>query len=221
MKLKCDLHLHTNEDPKDFSLIKYNSKELIDYAAELGFQVLSITLHKRNCYRKELTDYARKKGILLISGCEAEIEGKHILLYNFTDNEFKQIKTIQDIKKFKREDNLVIAPHPYYFGKSCLRKKLEKHINIFDAIEYCHFYHRFFNFNKKAEETAGKYNKPLIGTSDSHKLWQINNTYSIINAKNQTIISVIKAIKENKTELKTKPLTIKQIIKTILFIFLE
>ncbi len=220
MELKCDLHLHTNEDPKD-KFITHSPQELIAHASKLGFNVLAITLHEKNCYKKELANYARKKGILLIPGCEANIEGKHVLLYNFTDDELKQIKTIQDIKKYKRKDNLVIAPHPYYFTKSCLREKLDSNIEAFDVIEYCHFYHKFFSFNKKAVDIAEKHNKPIIGTSDTHRLWQMGHTYSIIDAKDKNVKDIIQAIKQNKVQLRTKPLKTTIILQTIISLMLK
>lgn len=214
MKLKCDLHLHTNEDPKD-KFITHSPQELIDHASNLGFNVLAITLHEKNGYRKKLIDYAKTKDILLIPGCEANIEGKHVLLYNFSDEEIKKIKKIQDIKKFKKKNNLVIAPHSYYFTKSCLREKLDNNIEVFDAIEYCHFYHKFFSFNKKAVQMAKKYSKPLIGTSDCHRMWQMGHTYTLINSK-KTVKDIIQAIKQNKVQLKTKPLKTRIILQTII-----
>ncbi len=219
MELKCDLHLHTNEDPKD-KFIKHSPQELIDHASKLGFNVLAITLHEKNCYRKELVDYAKRKGILLIPGCEANIEGKHVLLYNFKDKEIKQIKKIQDIKKFKKKDNLAIAPHPYYFTKSCLREKLDENIELFDAIEYCHFYHKLFSFNKKAVHMAQKHSKPIIGTSDTHRLFQMGHTYTIVNSKN-TVKEVIQAIKQNKVKLETKPLKTTTMIQIMISLLLK
>jgi len=42
-KLKVDLHLHTQEDPKD--KVKYTAKQLIDEAWRQKFDVLAITNH--------------------------------------------------------------------------------------------------------------------------------------------------------------------------------
>lgn len=66
--LKTDLHLHTKEDPFDKDHITYSAKALIAHAAELNFDVISITNHNRVTYSKKLKDYAGSKGILLIPG---------------------------------------------------------------------------------------------------------------------------------------------------------
>ena len=64
--LKADLHIHTKEDPHDN--IGYSAKQLIDHAAKLNFDVISITNHDTSSYTEELAEYAKLKGILLIPG---------------------------------------------------------------------------------------------------------------------------------------------------------
>ena len=81
--LKIDLHTHCNEDPVD-RWIKHSAKELIDHAASLNFNVISITCHNKVVYSKGLNEYAKEKDILLIPGAERDIEGRHVLLYNFS-----------------------------------------------------------------------------------------------------------------------------------------
>lgn len=202
--LSAELHLHTKEDK--FDKINYSAKELIDYLSRLGREVISITGHDTLVYSDELKKYAETKNILLIPGCEIWIEKKHVVVLNWIGDPF-QIKTFEDLKKLKKENKevIVLAPHPFFGRGDCLKEDLEKNINLFDAIEYCHLYNNFINRNKKAIQIAKKYNKPIIGTSDAHHFFQINHTYTKINSK-KDIPSIIKAIKENKIELVTKPL---------------
>ena len=62
--LKAQLHIHTKEDPQDYRFVRYSAKELINRAAERGFDVLAITCHNRVVYNQELKDYAQKRNIL-------------------------------------------------------------------------------------------------------------------------------------------------------------
>ncbi|RLE38891.1 hypothetical protein DRJ17_02560 [Candidatus Woesearchaeota archaeon] len=203
--LKADLHIHTSKDPEDRRYIRLSPKEIITIAAKKKFDVISITHHSHVYFNEELKNFAKKQGILLIPGCEHRIDGKDILIYNITEKERRKIKTFKDLNKI-RNKALVIAPHPYYFGIHSLGRELCKNINLFDAIEYSHFYTRWFNPNKKAIKIAIKHNKPLIGTSDTHYLFQFGTTYTLIDAK-KNIKSVFKAIKENKIVVKSKPLS--------------
>ena len=79
--LKVDLHLHTKDDPAD--VIAHDAHQLIDRAAELGFDALSVTLHDRDVPDPHMVGYARDRGIALIPGVERTIEGRHVLLINF------------------------------------------------------------------------------------------------------------------------------------------
>ncbi|MFH1377117.1 MAG: PHP domain-containing protein [Candidatus Woesearchaeota archaeon] len=210
--LRCDLHLHTKEDKIDSKWIEYNAKELIDKAAELNFDVLSFTCHNQVFYSDEIVEYAKSKNILLIPGTELTLEGKHVLVYgNFDINE---IRNLSDLRKLKdKDDCLVVAAHPYFKDKSCLGNKLIENIDLFDAIEYCHFYNHLFNWNKKAVNVAKKYGKSLIGNSDCHIMpLQFNKTYSMIDSE-KDMKSIFRSIKENKIIVVSEPLPLRNLIE--------
>ena len=213
--LKADLHLHSNEDNED-SWVEYDSKELIDKAAELGFEVLSFTFHDQYYYPEKIIKYANNKGIILIQGVEKTIKGKHVLVYNITEEEFNSLNDFEDLKKLNG-NSIIIAPHPFFITGTCLKSELIKNIDVFHGIEYSHFYNHIVNFNKKAVKVSKEYNKTLIGTSDTHKLYQFNKTYSLIDS-NKDINSIIRAIKENKVILETKPLNLFLFLRHSLFI---
>ena len=73
MRLKCDLHLHTSEDPRH--QLHYSAKDMIEEASKKGYHVISITNHNTVTYDQELADFAHEKGILLVPGVEATIMG--------------------------------------------------------------------------------------------------------------------------------------------------
>lgn len=215
--LKADIHIHTGEDDYHPE-IRYNAKDLINYAAQLGFEVISITNHSKVTFTKSLSKYAAKRGILLIPGVEHRIEGRDVLIYNITKKQSKKLKTFDDLRKLNKKSVLIIAPHPYYPVKYSLRKKLLENIDIFDAIEYSHFYSKYMNRpNKKAAKVAHDHKKPLVGTSDAHHLWRLNTTYTLIDSEN-TVNCVINAIKKNKVKLYSRHLSLTRYLKVIIWI---
>ena len=219
--LKSDFHVHTSSDPSDF-WIKHSARQFIDRAAELGFEVLAITNHNRVSYDKELAEYAMQKGVLLISGIEATIERKHVILLNVL-KDAEKIHTFSELEEFKKENPqiFVLAPHPFYPEANCLHKDLFKHIDLFDGIEYCHYYFRFFNrFNRKAAKFAKENRKPLIGTSDAHQFIQFNKTYTLVDADKNTG-SVINALKKGRIKLITTHLSVFEGIKAIVPMFFK
>jgi predicted metal-dependent phosphoesterase TrpH len=217
-KLKAELHSHASEDPYD--RLPYSARTLIDRLSEERFDVLALTLHGIQHYPEELIKYADKRGILLIPGVEAFIEGKHTLLYNFDFDPLK-INTFDDVRRHKREDCLVIAPHPYYPGFSSLWSKLNRHRDIFDAVEYCHFYSRRVNlFNLMAIRKARKLKLPMVGTSDIHSLRQVGLTYSLIDA-DKTVSGVIDAVKKGRVDIVSYPLRFEAILSIVPEIMIE
>lgn len=200
--LKTDLHLHCKGDPQD-TFITHTPEELIDRAAKLKFDVLSLTLHNRVLYNNHLVDYAKRKNILLIQGTEATIEGGHVLVYNITEEERKKLKTFDDLEKIK-DQVFTTAAHPFFFLSS-VGNDLITYNTLFDAVEYSHFYTTWLNRNNRGKEVADTYNKPMIGNSDAHMLETIGCCYSFVDAdKNKE--DIFAALRKKKVEVKTQPL---------------
>jgi predicted metal-dependent phosphoesterase TrpH len=208
--IKAQLHIHIQGDPVD--KIKYTWRDLIDRAKKLDYRILAITCHKKIIFPPKALSYAKKHGILLIKGIEIEISKKHIIILN-AHKDSEKIQTFHDLKKYKQnhKESLIVAAHPYFPTKKTLKKSLEKHIDLFDAIEYTFFYTKTKNYNKKAEEIAKKYNKPLIGVSDCHILKHLDSTYTLLDCgkdnSTPTIKTVFNAILQKKSEIVTTPLS--------------
>ena len=105
----------------------------------------------------------------------------------------------------RRQETLIVAPHPYFPGTYSLNGYLLKHLDLFDALEYCHFYSSMINFNQKALEVCQSFGFPLIGNSDAHFLSQLGTTYSLIYAE-KNLDSIFAAIRGNRVEVVTRPL---------------
>lgn len=203
MELKADLHLHTREGD---GFIAYDARGLIDRAAREGFQVLSITNHNIVTFDEDLEAYARERGILLIPGVEATIEGRHVLLYNI-DVLPERIRTFADLRRLRSPEWLVVAPHPFFPASFCLRGRLLTEIDLFDAIEFSHFYTRSIDFNRPAMRLAQEVGLPLLGTSDSHLVRQFETTYSLVDA-DPTVASVLTAIRKGQVWIVSRPFTL-------------
>jgi len=178
--LKVDLHTHTADDPSD--LIPYQTHELLDRAAELDFNCLAITLHDRQLDPDAFRSYAASRGIVLIPGIERTIEGRHVLLLNFS-RAAESIGSFEDLARLReRERGLVIAPHPFFPAMSALRGALTRHARLFDAVEWNGMFTRTLNFNAPAEWWARRHGKPIVGSGDVHRLEQLGTTYSLVDA---------------------------------------
>lgn len=113
-RLRAELHTHTREDSIDgHRLVLHSPKELIDAAADQGFEILSITNHNRLLFEAGISEYACEKGILLLPGVEVSLEGSYTLLYNFLGYDPSWTTPAQVMAR-KGPDQLVIAAHPFF-----------------------------------------------------------------------------------------------------------
>jgi predicted metal-dependent phosphoesterase TrpH len=203
--IKVDLHIHTADDPVD--AIPYSSADLIDRAAALGYGALAITLHERQLESPALADYAAARGVVLIPGIERTIDGKHVLLINFS-RRTEEVRTFRDLARLKaREAGLVVAPHAYYPAASCLRGALDRHADLFDAVEYNAMFTRSLNFNRPAEAWAARLGKPMVGNGDVHRLRQLGTTWSLVDvAPGADAGAICEAIAAGRVRVAATPL---------------
>ena len=217
IKLKVDFHIHSNSDYVEKILEGDNlpsPEQYIDKASQLGFGAISFTNHSTWCDVREYSEYASRKGIILVPGIEICVQGKHVLLHNFAHQ--SDIETFDDIKKLKDKSNLVVAAHPYYWIGKCLKGELVKNISLFDAVEISHFFTSWLNPNKKAFSTAKKYNLPVLSFSDCHALNMFGENYSYVYVKEASVDDIIEGIKSGRVEHVAPPLSTIELFKEVL-----
>ena len=179
--LKVELHSHSADDPVD--AIPHTTEQLIDRAATMGYQALAVTLHDLQLDVHHYASFAAERGVTLIPGIERTIQGKHVLLLNFS-RAAEDVRSFDDLATLKRrEAGLVIAPHPFFPGSTCLRGLMDRHADLFDAVEYNAMFTTSLNFNLTAERWARDHGKPMTGSGDIHRLRQLGTTYSLVEAE--------------------------------------
>jgi len=218
--LKIDLHCHTNLDPKDGKagrgIVTHSADDLFEKAANEGFDAIALTHHIKYVNTQEIRDAAKKHGVLYIPGVEVEINGIHVLLLNPPHDDVKTFSQLEKLR-LKHPEMLVVAPHPFYPGRICLRKNLEKYIHLFDAIEFAHLYTKWYNKpNERAVKIARKYNLALVGNSDVHYLHHFGTTYSHVAATELSIPAIFEGIRNNHCICISEPLSSKAIVKATL-----
>jgi predicted metal-dependent phosphoesterase TrpH len=220
--IKADLHIHTLDDPLD--ALDYSAHELLERARALGFRVLAITLHDAVFDRPEVFANAANMGILLIPAAEMRLEGADVILLNVTGKEVESLRSFDDLAtlRARRGPSLfTIAPHPFYVLGGSIGEKLIERIDLFDAIELCHFWGRLFNPNRRAGEIAERFGKPLIATSDAHRLHAFGANYtSLPQPAALTVEAVIGALRSGPLRVMNPPCSFIDLMSTIYFVFI-
>jgi predicted metal-dependent phosphoesterase TrpH len=220
--IKVDLHIHTLDDPKD--VIDYSAHQLLARARSLGFGVLAITLHDAVFDRQEVFADAAAMGILLIPAAEVRLCGADVIVLNVTADEIAALKNFDDLRQLRARRGMsifMIAPHPFYVLGGSIGPRLLEEIDCFDAIELCHFHKGLLNPNRRAAKVAARFGKPLIATSDAHRLHAFGRHYtSIPRLAALTAENVFAALRKGPLRLTSPPASIVDLASAIYFIFL-
>jgi hypothetical protein len=220
--IKIDLHIHTLDDPKD--AIDYSAHQLLERARALGFRVLAITLHDAVFDRQEVFDDAAKMGILLIPAAEMRLNGADVIVLNVRAEEIAQLRDFDDLRRLRaRRGNSIftIAPHPFYIFGGSVGSRLLQEVDCFDAIEFCHFHMGLFNPNRRAVKLASRFRKPLIATSDAHRLHVFGQHYTSIPVPPAlTVENVFASLRSGPLRLTSPDCSLGDLISAIYFVFL-
>src|SRR5436190_15747096 len=220
--IKIDLHIHTLDDPKD--AVDYSAHQLLERARSLGFRVLAITLHDAVFDRQEVFADAAAMGILLIPAAEVRLCGADVIILNVTGEEIAELKNFDDLRRLRaRRGNSIftIAPHPFYVFGSSIGSRLLAEIDCFDAIELCHFHKGLFNPNRRAKRVASRFGKPLIATSDAHRLHAFGRHYtSIPTPPELTVENIFAALRSGPLRLTSPACSLTDLVSAIYFVFL-
>ncbi|MBM3818331.1 MAG: hypothetical protein FJW14_04810 [Acidimicrobiia bacterium] len=166
-----------------------------------------MTLHESALDVGPLESYAAARGIVLISGVERSIEGRHVLLLNFPRGT-EDVHTFDDLRRLKAQapGGLVVAPHPFFPGGQSLFGTLTEHADLFDAVEYNAMYTASLNFNGRAAAWARRHGKPMVGNGDVHRLVQLGTTYSLVDAA-PNAAAICAAIAAGRVRVITQPVS--------------
>jgi predicted metal-dependent phosphoesterase TrpH len=220
--IKIDLHIHTLDDPKD--AVDYSAHQLLSRARTLGFRVLAITLHDAVFNRPEVFADAAAMGILLIPAAEMRLHGADVIVLNVSAEEMAGLKSFDDLRRLRerRGDSIfTIAPHPFYMFGGSIGSRLFQEIDCFDAIEFCHFHIGLFNPNRRAKRVASRFGKPLIATSDAHRLHAFGRHYTSVPMPSVlTLENVFAALRSGPLRLTSPACSFADLVSAVYFVFL-
>src|SRR5881392_3843028 len=204
--------------------VDYSAHQLLARARSLGFGVLAITLHDAVFDRQEVFADAATMGILLIPAAEVRLRGADVILLNVTPKEIAELRNFDDLRQLRaqRGDSIfTIAPHPFYVFGGSIGPRLLENIDCFDAIEICHFHKGLFNPNRRAARVAARFGKPMVATSDAHRLHGFGRNYTSIPRPSElTVGNIFAALRNERIILTSPPCSFADLVNGFYFVFL-
>ena len=221
--MKVDLHIHTLDDPRDH--LDYSAHQLLERARDLGFGALAITLHDTVFDRAEVFADAAEMGILLIPAAEMRLEGADVVLLNAQPNDIIDLHTFADLRALRArrgESLFCFAPHPFFVLGASIGERLFAEMDCFDAIEICHFHKGWFDLNRRARKVAADFGKPLVATSDAHRLHAFGSHYTSIRRPPElTVKAVLRELRDGHLRLTSPSSNWTDLLNVFYFVFIK
>jgi len=196
MIIRADLHIHSCEDPLDN--LPQTVEQIVARGAARGLQCLAITNHLRFTWDEVAAAAARERGVLLIPAIEARIEDADVIILN-ADAQAAALRTYDELRAYRTPARCVIAPHPFYPLTHSVHGALERHHDVFDAVEISPFYLPWWDgFNARARRVAARYGLPLVCNTDAHNLWQLGQSWTEIEVEELSVQHVIAALRAGR-----------------------
>ena len=119
----------------------------------------------------------------------------------------EQVRSFDALAALRREEDcLVIAPHPFFPGGTCLgRELMDRHAELIDAVEWNAMFTRGLDFNAAARKWAGRHRKPVVGNGDVHRLRQLGSTFTLVDAAPNPA-AICEAVRQDRVTLVARPL---------------
>lgn len=208
--MKIDTHIHTKEGSTD-SIV--NIRKTIEILKEKNYDGMIVTDHNSyNGYKKISNDVIQD--FLVIKGIEYDtMDAGHMIIILPSDKNVdifthKGMKIKDTIKIVKNLGGIIGPAHPFDYSK----------LGIFNNIKWLTNYNTIKDFdfiegfnacgsvlgNRQSKLMAKKFNKPMLGGSDSHKLVSVGKAYTILpkKIKNENeFIDLIKSLNYGDTEV--------------------
>lgn len=170
MKLKIDLHVHTNASRDGISSIK----EVLHYAKKKGLDGIAVTDH--DVFMDPITAEKLSGELIVIPGVELSTEMGHLIfLYD--------------------ERGPMIVPHPLDpVSRGIGLENVKNLVSLRPLLEVRNG-STIPIFNKMAEKLAIELNLNMVGGSDAHVDFMVGSAYTIVEVEEKSLESVINAIK--------------------------
>jgi predicted metal-dependent phosphoesterase TrpH len=215
---RVELHSHCQGDPVD-SHLTHTLFEHIDRAKAVGLNAIAVTWHRGICDNPEAIAYARERGVLLIPGMEADMDGQHhLVVLNLAEGDLPGTPTWAQLRSLRKRkpEVLVMAPHPFYPHPTCLGRVMSDHADCIDAVEWCAIHVNWIpgrvNPNLRAARWAHKHHKTLIACSDAHTLRDIGSNASTVEADDFSIASIFAGIRAGRVTFHRRTLDLGPLI---------
>src|SRR5713101_4646202 len=182
LKLKLDLHVHTNRSSDAFT----SPEQLAIICRNRGLDGLAITDH--NVLAVDSSDE-----LLILPGIEISTRDGHLIGLGLSQTVPRGLSADETLRRIKALHGVSIVPHPYDLLRSSVRPHtLEVRPDAIEVINSSSFLHSVTW--KRARKLAERENYPMTAGSDSHIPQTIGRAYSEIECRSRDTGSILASL---------------------------
>jgi hypothetical protein len=174
--IRADLHNHTHFSPDSILSPEY----LIRRARERGIDVIAVTDHNTiegglRC--REIAENAAP-AVRIIVGEEVKTRDGEILGLFLTEDVPRGLSAAETVERIHAQGGVAGAPHPFDAFRSGLKPEaMLDVVTDLDFIEGFNARMMFAMHNRRAQELAAEYGKPMTAASDAHSAREVGRAY--------------------------------------------
>jgi predicted metal-dependent phosphoesterase TrpH len=183
LKLKLDLHVHTNRSSDAFT----SPKQLAAICRDRGLDGLAITDH--NVLAVDSSDE-----LVILPGIEISTRHGHVIGLGMSETVPRGLSADETIRRIRDLNGISIIPHPYDLLRSSVRPHLltvrPDAIEVINSSSFLHW----LTWNR-ARKFAEKEKYPMTAGSDSHIPQTIGRAYTEIECESRDAESVLASLR--------------------------
>ncbi|HID19243.1 TPA: PHP domain-containing protein [Candidatus Bathyarchaeota archaeon] len=196
MKLRIDLHVHTNYSGDS----KLTIEALASSALENELDGVAITDHD-TCEALKQVKKLEEQGLLVIPGIEISSSDGHIIGLGINKLIPSGLPADETIREIKRLGGIAIAAHPLCpfkksVGEEVLRTAGFNAIEVLNASTLPIIY---ASEARKLNRLCEELKLPQVGGSDSHTPETVGRAYTLVEVEERTVRAVVKTVRNGKT----------------------
>jgi predicted metal-dependent phosphoesterase TrpH len=183
LKLKLDLHVHTDRSSDAFT----SPKQLATICRDRGLDGLAITDH--NVLAVDSSDE-----LVILPGIEISTRHGHVIGLGMSEAVPRGLSADETIRRIRDLNGVSIIPHPYDLLRSSVRPHLlTVRPDIIEVINSSSFLHSV-TWNR-ARKFAEKEKYPMTAGSDSHIPQTIGRAYTEVECRSKDAESVLASLR--------------------------
>ena len=182
MKLKLDLHVHTNRSPDGYT----PPEDLPRVAKQRGLDGFAITDHN-------ILSSDSDEELLILPGVEISTRDGHVIGLGISEIIPRGLSADETIRKVRQLGGVSIVAHPYDLFRPAVRLHLlTENPNAIEVINSASFLHSYSW--ARARKFAEKGDYPMTGGSDSHIPDTLGRAYTEIESESKDVRSVLASL---------------------------